>query len=131
MRTRSVVAATLLAAVATLSMAGPAIARPADRDCPDFPSQAAAQAALDSRSGDPERLDADRDGTACESRFGEPASRTDRVGSVPRGAVDAGDGSAAGGSAASDSAAPVVLLLGGAIALGAAAAGARRATARG
>ncbi len=37
----------------------------ADRDCPDFSSQAEAQAAL--LPGDPERLDPDDDGIACEN----------------------------------------------------------------
>lgn len=35
-----------------------------DRDCADFARRSEAQAAL--RSGDPDRLDADRDGSACE-----------------------------------------------------------------
>lgn len=35
-----------------------------DRDCADFADRGSAQAAL--RSGDPDRLDADRDGAACE-----------------------------------------------------------------
>ena len=47
-----------------------------DRDCADFASQAAAQAALDRTTGDPERLDADDDGIACENHFGEPATGT-------------------------------------------------------
>jgi hypothetical protein len=38
-----------------------------DFDCRDFPSQAAAQASLDSTKGDPNRLDLDRDGVACET----------------------------------------------------------------
>jgi hypothetical protein len=42
----------------------------ADRDCPDFATQADAQAALENRAGDPERLDADDDGVACEQHFG-------------------------------------------------------------
>lgn len=41
---------------------------PRDRDCRDFASQAAAQAAL--TPDDRERLDADRDGVACEELFG-------------------------------------------------------------
>ncbi|WP_219413340.1 excalibur calcium-binding domain-containing protein [Pseudonocardia nigra] len=41
-----------------------------DRDCADFATQADAQAALTSRIGDPERLDADDDGVACEQHFG-------------------------------------------------------------
>ena len=40
-----------------------------DRDCADFDSQADAQAALEEKPGDPERLDADDDGIACENHF--------------------------------------------------------------
>jgi hypothetical protein len=41
-----------------------------DRDCADFDSQADAQAAFDENSADdPERLDADDDGIACEDHF--------------------------------------------------------------
>jgi hypothetical protein len=123
MRTRSTVAAIVLALGATLPLAGIANAQP-DRDCPDFASQAEAQAALDSRAGDPERLDADDDGIACETHFGEPTStatprtttpaprttaapsnETDsgesdsssgQVRTLPRGGVDTGDGSTVG-----------------------------------
>jgi hypothetical protein len=123
MRTRSTVAAIVLALGATLPLAGIANAQP-DRDCPDFTSQAEAQAALDSRAGDPERLDADDDGIACETHFGEPTStatprtttpaprttaapsnETDsgesdsssgQVRTLPRGGVDTGDGSTVG-----------------------------------
>lgn len=45
-----------------------------DRDCPDFSSQAEAQAALDADPSDPQRLDADNDGIACETEFGEPSN---------------------------------------------------------
>jgi hypothetical protein len=38
-----------------------------DLECPDFPSQAAAQAELRRDPGDPHRLDTDNDGIACES----------------------------------------------------------------
>jgi cobalamin biosynthesis Mg chelatase CobN len=74
MRTRTVLAAAVLAAVATVPVAGVASAQPAaaDRDCRDFASQAAAQSALNSRSGDPLRLDADDDQFACEEHFAEP-----------------------------------------------------------
>lgn len=41
-----------------------------DRDCADFPTQAEAQAALMNDLSDPERLDADDDGIACEDSFG-------------------------------------------------------------
>jgi len=43
----------------------------ADRDCSDFPNQAAAQAYYIARGGpqyDPDHLDSDHDGVACESR---------------------------------------------------------------
>lgn len=46
----------------------PAVDR--DRDCADFPTQAEAQAALMNDLSDPERLDADDDGIACEDSFG-------------------------------------------------------------
>ncbi len=38
----------------------------AELDCADFADQPAAQAALRAHPGDPHRLDADRDGIACE-----------------------------------------------------------------
>jgi hypothetical protein len=88
-----------------------------DRDCDDFSSQGEAQAALDADPSDPERLDADDDGEACESfTYGdevetEPAavssheSDEDRDDDseettshastgYPVGGVEAGDGSA-------------------------------------
>lgn len=49
------------AAAPTTRLAPPA-AR--DRDCADFARRSEAQAAL--RPADPDRLDADRDGSACE-----------------------------------------------------------------
>jgi hypothetical protein len=83
----------------------------ADRDCDDFASQQDAQDALDAAPGDPERLDADDDGIACEGLdHGDTVTTgatnddaddvaaapvADRSASdVPVGAVDAGDGSA-------------------------------------
>ncbi|MFR9806391.1 excalibur calcium-binding domain-containing protein [Pseudonocardia sp. RS010] len=41
-----------------------------DRDCADFATQAEAQAVLLADLSDPERLDADSDGVACEDHFG-------------------------------------------------------------
>ncbi|MDD7918025.1 excalibur calcium-binding domain-containing protein [Actinomycetospora callitridis] len=83
-----------------------------DRDCADFDSQAEAQAVLDDDPSDPERLDADDDGIACES-FGyaddvetvpaavtehESAPEThDSTPAYPVGGVEAGDGSAPAG----------------------------------
>lgn len=46
--------------------ASPAAAQ-RDLNCSDFPNQAAAQANLRANPSDPNRLDADRDGVACES----------------------------------------------------------------
>ena len=111
MRFRHALTIVALAAAATLPFAGAAHARP-DRDCPDFTSQAEAQEALDGAIGDPERLDQDGDGIACESHFREAAAtttpttepvptsapRAERSGEgqvrvLPRGGVDTGDGS--------------------------------------
>jgi hypothetical protein len=113
MRISTLTGSLLASAVLLLPLAG--VASAADRDCPDFSSQAEAQAALNSRIGDPERLDRDDDGIACESEFGEPAAsddsedesdeksdeksdEDDQVRVVPKGSVDTGDGSAATGS---------------------------------
>lgn len=58
-----------------------------DRDCADFSSRAAAQAVLDDDPSDPERLDADDDGIACEQQFGEAGQQ---VQVHPTGGVDTG-----------------------------------------
>ena len=119
MRFRHALTVAVLTAAGTLPLAGAAHAQP-DRDCADFASQAEAQEALDGSVGDPERLDANDDGVACESFFREAAatsaapttapSRTsapeaeedeegdegDEEGQVkvlPQGGVDTGDGS--------------------------------------
>jgi hypothetical protein len=55
--------AAVIAAATTLPMAGVAFAQ--DRNCSDFEFQEDAQAAL--RSGDPDNLDDDDDGEACET----------------------------------------------------------------
>jgi len=60
-------AATALAALAFLAL--PAGASASDKDCADFPSQRAAQFYFLKHGGpryDPDRLDADDDGVACE-----------------------------------------------------------------
>ena len=60
------VPAAVLAFAALASIAPAAIA--ADRDCADFDTQEEAQAYYESRGpGDPDRLDADDDGQACDS----------------------------------------------------------------
>src|SRR6185312_10264895 len=118
MRFRHALTVAVLTVAGTLPLAGAAHAQP-DRDCPDFASQAEAQEALDGSVGDPERLDANDDGVACESYFREAAATTrstpapsrtsapeadeddeaekgDEEGQVkvlPQGGVDTGDGS--------------------------------------
>ncbi|MFE5502334.1 excalibur calcium-binding domain-containing protein [Amycolatopsis japonica] len=67
--------------------------RSTDKDCADFPSQAAAQAELKKNPRDPHKLDADHDGYACESRFGEPA-KSGQVKVKPVGGVATGGGEA-------------------------------------
>jgi hypothetical protein len=71
MRIRTVLTAAVVAALAAFPLAGVAAAQPqpTDRDCRDFASQAAAQSALRSHSGDPARLDPDRNDVACEDYF--------------------------------------------------------------
>ena len=98
---RRTAAGVLVTAVLTLGTTGTANAA-TDRDCPDFASQAAAQAAFDAVPGDPERLDADNDGIACEDQAyaAAPAGSSaatpssSQVTTRPAGAVAAGDGSA-------------------------------------
>jgi hypothetical protein len=67
-----------------------ALAQAGDQDCSDFDSQAAAQAHLRADPSDPDGLDSDSDGIACES-LGAPFDRT------PVGAASGGVGSTAGG----------------------------------
>jgi Excalibur calcium-binding domain len=63
-RTMFLLAAALVLALAT---APAAFAQANDQNCDDFPSQAAAQAHLDADPSDPDNLDADDDGVACEN----------------------------------------------------------------
>jgi hypothetical protein len=60
-----------------------------DRDCADFASQADAQTALDADLSDPDHLDADVDGIACEDHFGNAGQQ---VQVHPSGGVDTGGG---------------------------------------
>ena len=86
MRRRTTAAAGVLFA-AGLSLGIPGTATAADLDCADFATQADAQASLAATPGDPNDLDADDDGIACEQHFGDD-SRQVQV--VPRGGVDTG-----------------------------------------
>jgi hypothetical protein len=121
MSLRRCTVAIILTAGMSVPMAGTALA--ADRDCPDFASQADAQAAFDAVPGDPERLDGDNDGQACEDHA-YAGSGSGQVATSPRGGVAAGDG-----SSSTDDAGALPFLLGGLalVAAGGAAYGARRA----
>ncbi len=83
--------------------------------CSDFRSQAAAQLYLDGRSGDPDGLDRDNDGRACENYdYGPPRSmghghRQNDSRDTPRGGVQAGAGGMADPFAPALPAAGVVL----------------------
>lgn len=108
---RSTTAAAGVLFTAALSLTFSGTAQAADRDCPDFPSQAAAQAAFNADPSDPERLDADGDGQACEEQAYAPTSggaAAPQVTNRPSGAVAAGDG-----SSASDASSPLPYVLGG------------------
>jgi len=50
----------------TMLVASPVMAQNGDLDCANFDTQEEAQAEYDSEAGDPNRLDADADGIACE-----------------------------------------------------------------
>lgn len=111
MRIRTLAASAVLAAGLGIPLAGVAFAQPADRDCPDFAGQADAQAAL--LPGDPERLDADDDGQACESyeyaaagstssSSSSDAGSTEQVSAKPVGGVEAGDGPVSGTDTGTD-----------------------------
>jgi hypothetical protein len=122
MRSRRCAAAGVLATGMLLLSAGPASAA-IDLDCGDFPNQEAAQMVFDSNPDDPNRLDEDGDGEACEDH--DYASG--QVSTAPTGGVATGDGS----TASPDT--PVLPLVAGGLGLvaaGAAAFAARR-TARG
>lgn len=84
MRLRTFTVSLVAAAAATLPLAGVATAQPGDRDCKDFSSQEEAQDAL--LPGDPERLDANDNGQACENYdYGSatPVATTDPVDEQP------------------------------------------------
>jgi hypothetical protein len=122
MRLHRCAVAIVLTAGISVPFAGTAMA--ADRDCADFASQAEAQAALQASPGDPERLDANNNGQACEAfAYTASGSGGGQVSTNPRGGVAAGDG-----SAAADDEAALPYVLGGLslVAAGGAAYAARR-----
>lgn len=146
---RSGLAAAAMAAGSVTYLASPAYAQTADRDCSDFTSQAAAQSFFESRGpGDPDRLDSDNDGIACENLPGPsaPAKAQPRQpataqspqrqqpvngqGSAPRtAAVTPKGGVAAGGGGMADPSSPALPAAGallGTLLLGVGVAAARR-----
>jgi hypothetical protein len=64
MGVRTTVVSTVVAAALCFPMAGVAAAQ--DKDCEDFPTEAAAQAEYNKNPADPYDLDRDNDGRACE-----------------------------------------------------------------
>lgn len=118
MRTSRLAMTTVLAAGLVGLAGSPALATGTDDlNCDDFDSQAAAQAEYDSDTSDPNQLDADDDGEACENTDypsdggddpspsptetttpGTGESTTGGTGGMemPSGGVDAGAGGAAG-----------------------------------
>ena len=77
-----------------------------DLDCRDFTSRAQAQSVLDRDHSDPNRLDADHDGTACESYdYGSSSTPVRSVANT--GDTATGSSSAATGSAVDTTAADV------------------------
>ena len=101
---RTTAAGVLVTALLTLGTTGTANA--ADLNCDDFPNQAAAQAALLADPSDPNNLDGNDDGEACENHTYAPSASSStgtstgtstgasQVSTRPTGAVAAGDGSA-------------------------------------
>jgi hypothetical protein len=102
MRRTTAAAGVLVTAALGLGLSGTAHA--ADLDCKDFSSQEQAQAVLRADPSDPNGLDRDGNGWACESlptggtEDGTAFTATAQVATVPTAAVAAGDGSTAHGS---------------------------------
>jgi hypothetical protein len=98
MRLRTTVAVTVLTAGMSCPLAGVALAQ--DLDCSDFATQAEAQAVYNQDPSDPNGLDRDNDGVACESLpGGAPGSAEngdEDTGALPSGGVEAGGGGTAG-----------------------------------
>jgi Excalibur calcium-binding domain len=118
-RRTTAVGGLLFAAALSIGFSGTASAE--DLDCSDFATQAEAQASFNSTPGDPNDLDRDDDGIACEALPGSSGAEAvseddtvlgddtdtedDQVSTQPEGAVEAGDGS----TTADGSALPYVL----------------------
>jgi len=139
MRLRSTAVAAVLTVGLSVPLTGAALA--ADTfNCGDFATQAQAQAEFDKDRTDPNQLDGDDDGQACEDFTYSPAAAAapsagqtggsvGQVATRPVGGVAAGDGSSAG-RLGEDGSSPLPYVLGGLAftAAGGAAFAARRAS---
>ncbi|MCW2579637.1 MAG: uncharacterized protein JWR82_1238 [Blastococcus sp.] len=90
-------AASGLLLTAALSFGFSGTASAADLNCSDFATQAEAQAVLTANPSDPNNLDQDDDGVACEGLAGGAAedgtvTGTAQVAAQPAGSIAAGDG---------------------------------------
>jgi LPXTG-motif cell wall-anchored protein len=94
---RRIIPVVLLVFGALVVAAPGALAQAGDQDCSDFPSQAAAQRHLRADPSDPDGLDADSDGIACESNPA-PFDRTPVV--AAGGSTSSGLTAGAGGTLA-------------------------------
>lgn len=106
-------AATVLAAAVSFPLAGVAAAQ--ELDCTDFQTQAQAQAVYDQDPGDPNELDRDKDGEACETLPGSPLGSSEGP-RPPSGGVEAGEGGTAGESSGDSPELPVLGVAGVAVA---------------
>ena len=102
LRTTAATAAALAAAM-SFPMAGAAAA--ADLDCANFTTQAEAQAVYNQNPSDPNGLDRDKDGKACEALPGGSPGSAEGPSPAPSGGVETG----AGGTAEDG---PALLVLG-------------------
>ena len=95
MRLPRAAAVVVLTAAVSLPLTGTASA--VDLDCDQFPNQAAAQVVLDADPADPNGLDSNGNGVACEAYgYTAVATTAGQVSVQPTGGVAAGDGSSAG-----------------------------------
>jgi hypothetical protein len=94
MRKISTLALSAVAGVGAITLS-PLAAAAQDLDCRNFATQAEAQAVLDQDPSDPNGLDRDNDGIACESLPGSSSSSGSAgqgTSALPAGGVDAGAG---------------------------------------
>lgn len=91
MKFDQLVATSALTIATSALLTGPAVAASGDLDCPDFTTQSQAQVEYDRDPSDPNRLDDDGDGIACESAGGNGVPS-----SAPQGGVETGAGGTAG-----------------------------------